>query len=133
MQLCSVTLTGTKMSQISKVDQTLLAPGCYLSVHRRPDNSYDAQAMSVHAGAGITSPQVGWIPAKELEDKIRKEVLFNLASHSDIEMWAEVEQYEPATKFLRCGVHFATGVSEPDEDADCESGPTSDTYGLDRS
>lgn len=107
MQLCTVTLTGTKMSQIGKVDQALLQPGKRLCIHRRPDNAYDSQAMSVHI-EGLTSPQVGWIPAKEIEDKSRKEVLFNLASHDDIAMWAVVEQYQAETKFLRVGVHFST-------------------------
>lgn len=132
MQLCSVTLTGTKMSQIGKVDQALLQPGKRLSIHRRPDNAYDSQAMSVHAGEGLTSPQVGWIPAKEIEDKTRKEVLFNLASHDDIEMWAEVEQFQAESKFLRVGVFFQTeNDSNPPvlvDDFSAERDPR-DTYG----
>lgn len=104
MQLCTVNLTGTKMSQIGKVQPALLEPGSQLAIHRRPDNAYDSQAMSVHL-SGITSPQVGWIPNKEIEDKSRKEVLSNLAAVHDL--YAVVEQYDPETKFLRVQVHLS--------------------------
>lgn len=113
MQLCTVTLTGTKMSQIGRVDPELLQPGKILAIQRRPDNAYDNQAMSVHCGPGVTSPQVGWIPAKEIEDKCRKEVLFNLSGHELVDMYAIVEQFEPETKFLRVQIHC--DISEAEE------------------
>jgi len=111
MKLCSVTLTGTKQSQIGKVDPASLQPGKRLEIYRRADNAYDPQAMSVHL-MGLTSPMVGWIQNKEPEDKRRKEVLCNLAVMCQLH--AVVEQFEPATKFLRVEVHLTEViVSEP--------------------
>lgn len=104
-------LTGTKMSQLGKVAEYIRV-GQRLSIHRRPDNSYDNQAMSVHFGDYVTDPQVGWIPAKEFEDKIVKGVLFNLMAHG-IGLEAEVVQFEPETKFLRVNVN----LSDPDDEA----------------
>lgn len=97
-------LTGTKMSQLGRVKDQIKV-GDTLAIVARPDNAYDSQAMSVHFGPDVTTPQVGWIPAKELEDKIVKGVLFNLVRFG-IGLYATVVQYEPDTKFLRVDVNL---------------------------
>lgn len=113
-------LTGTKMSQLGKVADRIQV-GTQLSIHRRPDNSYDNQAMSVHFGPFVTDPQVGWIPAKEFEDKIVKGVLFNLMAHG-IGLEGEVVQFEPETKFLRVNVNLTLAEDEA-QDVDAYPDP----------
>lgn len=104
-------LTGTKMSQLGKVGE-FIKPGQRLAIISRPDNSYDSQAMSVHFGDNVTAPQVGWIPAKQIEDKIVKGVLFNLVRHG-IGLEATVVSYDPSTKELAVQVDLA----EPEDEA----------------
>lgn len=101
--LYTTTLTGTKMGQLGKIPEGSIQVGSELSIHRRPDNAYDSQAMSVHFGSGITSPQIGWIPAKEIEDKATKGILFNLVGHG-IPLRAIVEQFDHKTRFVRVNV-----------------------------
>lgn len=100
----TTSLTGTKMSQLGKVGDQI-KEGDVLAIVPRPDNAYDSQAMSVHFGPDVTSPQVGWIPAKEFEDKIVKGVLFNLMKFG-VGLQARVVQYIPETKFLRVDVEL---------------------------
>lgn len=116
--LYTTNLTGTKMSQFGKV-ASQLEVGTELAIIPRPDNAYDNQAMSVHFGTGVTDPQVGWIPAKELEDKIVKSVLFNLTRHG-IGLYATVVQVEPESKFLRVDVNMIEpgALDFADEDGD---------------
>lgn len=101
----SCNLTGTKMGQLGRVaDQ--IAVGTTLNIIRRPDNAYDSQAMSVHFGdelLGVTNPQIGWIPAKEVEDKIVKSVLFNLMAHG-IDLHAVVTHYDAESRAVRCDI-----------------------------
>lgn len=107
----STKLTGTKMSQLGKVGQ-YIKPGTELGIFNRPDNAYDNQAMSVHFGASITDPQVGWIPNKEFEDKIVKNILNNLVRHG-IALYAVVTQYNPETKDLSVNINL---VEDPFHD-----------------
>lgn len=96
--LYTTTLTGTKQGKLSSLPSAP-QPGDQLSIHRRPDNAYDSQAMSVHFGPYLTDPFIGWVPAKEYEDRIVKGVLFNLMAHG-IPLIASVESYDPDTKTL---------------------------------
>ena len=102
--LYSVALTGTKMGQLKHVADQLKV-GSRLAIINRPDNSYDSQAMSVHFGDSVTSPQIGWIPAKEFEDKIVKGVLFNLQRHG-IPLEAVVVEYEPTARTVVVDVNL---------------------------
>lgn len=105
--------TGTKISQIGKVlDQ--IKEGDVLAIIPRPDNSYDSQAMSIHYGTSVTDPQVGWVPAKEVEDKIVKGVLFNLTKFG-FPLQARVVQFEAEQRFLRVDIELAEeeDTSEP--------------------
>ena len=115
-------LTGTKMSQLGRVKDQIKV-GDTLAIVARPDNAYDSQAMSVHFGPDVTAPQVGWIPAKELEDKIVKGVLFNLVRFG-IGLYATVVQYEPDTKFLRVDVNLV----DPEEVRIISHDPGESTY-----
>lgn len=83
-EICTTHLTGVKMGKL-KQHVHGIKPDTVLSIHRRPDNTYDSQAMSVHFGPDVTSPQIGWIPNKEYEDKIIKTVLNNLSKYHPLE------------------------------------------------
>jgi hypothetical protein len=101
----SCNLTGTKMGQLGRVKDQITV-GTTLNIIRRPDNAYDGQAMSVHFGdelLGVTNPQIGWIPVKEVEDKIVKSVLFNLMSHG-IDLYAVVTHYDAESRAVRVDV-----------------------------
>lgn len=108
--LYETTLTGTKMSQLGKLSPDSIVAGTMLSIHARPDNAYDSQAMSVHFGFGVTDPQVGWVPAKFPEDQTVKGVLFNIVRHG-FTLVAQVVNYEPATRHLR----VAIGIVDEDD------------------
>lgn len=115
MLIYATTLTGSKISQLGKVIDKVKV-GDYLAIVPRPDNSYDNQAMSVHYGFGVTDPQVGWIPAKEIEDKATKGILFALTRHG-FELRAQITSFDPVAKQISVNIELlAPEAEEPDED-----------------